>query len=91
MTYKSVYKGLKIVISPASTGRDAQGNPVKKEGKYIQFVNGEYKTNNPENIKYLSAYMKKWSGEVTGIDEKQLEKEKKITVRVKKELEKEVE
>jgi len=97
--YVSQKKGLELVITPARLGKDKFGNPIKIGGKRIKFINGKYRTDDKKEIEYLDTYMEANPEELTKIDERRLEIERRVAAKlkerveeeVKKELEKEVE
>lgn len=87
--FTSPITNLKIVIKPQKRYRDHVGNPVREDGKYIKFINGQYKTSDEKEIQVLKEHKSKWPKEITFVDTKKLERQKKIQQRVEKELEEE--
>lgn len=88
----SEFKGLRIVIKPMEIYKDEFGRKKKKPGVYAHFKEGEFSTNDPDIIKYMEVYMQENPSDgVTAIDEKKLEKEKKIRAKVEKKVKEEME
>lgn len=89
MIYFSSKTGLKIVMKPEQLFRDKFGNPRKVPGRYIKFENGKYETDSPEEIAFMKEYAEKWKGEITIVDPKKIERDKKIYEKAKKMIEEE--
>lgn len=80
------FQGLKITIKPAKRWRDQQGNPKMSNGEYIQFEDGVYRTDDPKKIKILERYMSEHSGEITVLDESDINRRKKIEAKVTEQM-----
>ena len=85
----SKYPALRMVVKPAKQYRDNQGNPVKTEGKSIQFYQGKYETSDKEEIAFIEKYMEANQGDIVIVDPKQLEREKRIHEKAKQLIEQE--
>ena len=58
------YLGLRITMKSATQSIGKNGERITEQGKYIQFTNGQYETNDEKEIAFLKEYMKKHQGEI---------------------------
>ena len=90
LTYLSKsFPALKMVMEPAKQYRDNKGNPVKEPGKYIQFMDGKFETDDPEKQKFIEKYMEEHQGEIVVIDPAEIEKQNRILAKAKQLVEEE--
>jgi len=78
-----------MVIKPAKTWRDKQGNPKKKPGEYIQFMNGKFETDKKKEQDFIKKYMDTHPNEIFIVDPKEIEKQERIQKKAKELIEQE--
>lgn len=81
------YPGLRMVLEPKRSSE--LGKRSMDKGNYIDFEKGKYQTKDPKEIAKIKEYMDKHQGEITMIDEKEVEREKRIQKKARELIEEE--
>jgi hypothetical protein len=83
------FRALKVVIRPSSKKLDKDGNTTIDEGESVHFVDGKLQTTDKKVIKVIEEYMENHQGEITTIDEKEVEKQRRIQEKARELIEEE--
>lgn len=85
------FQGLRIVVEPATmvynekTRRDE-----KRKGKYVQFMSGKFNARTQEEVDAVHEYMENHQNEITEVDPKIIERDKRIKAKAEKIVDEEI-